>query len=143
VFRFVGALLLVALGVSGCGFVHAAGAAPVKPDNFVLRGTVTVPAPAGDTRPVGVACAATVPGISAGTPVRVSDPNGRALGSGTLGDGVVTRDGDRASCDFPFQIRGVPGGVPSYDVTVGDRPPQSFPAKDLRENAEAIIRLTA
>jgi hypothetical protein len=32
--------------------------------------------------------------------------------------------------------------VASYDVAVAGRPPQRFPAKDLRENAEAIIRVT-
>ncbi len=134
------AAVLVA-GLAGCGFVGASKTSPHKPDTFLLRGAVAVALPADDRRPDGVACAAAVPGIVAGTPVKVTDPDGRTLGSGRLGDGVVAHDADGASCDFPFQIPGVTGGVASYDITVDDRPPQRFPAKDLRENAAAIIHI--
>jgi hypothetical protein len=142
VFRalLVGVVLLA--GLSGCGFVGASDKPQNKPDAFVLRGHVTVAEP-GDARPDGAVCAATVPGIVAGAPVKVTAPDGRLFGTGHLGDGVIAHGGDGPSCDFPFQITGVPGGVASYDITVADRPPQEFPAKDLRENAEAIIRVTA
>jgi hypothetical protein len=140
--RALPALLLAPLTLAGCGFVGASGVSHTKPDAFVLRGHVSVPVPAGDARPDGAACAATVPGIVAGTPVRVSGPDGRFLASGPLGDGVIARGADGSTCDFPFQIPGVAGGVDSYDVTVGTRPPQRFPAKSLRENAQAIISVT-
>ncbi len=136
-------LLLVApLALAGCGFVSASGVSHSKPDAFVLRGHVSVPVPAGDARPDGAACAATVPGIVAGTPVRVTGPDGRYLASGPLGDGVIARGTDGSTCDFPFQIPGVAGGVDSYDVAVGTRPARRFPAKDLRENAAAIITVS-
>ncbi len=135
------AVVLLA-GPAGCGWVAASGKSHTKPDAFVLRGHVTVATPPGDTRPSGAACAATVPGIVAGAPVRVTDPAGRLFGTGSLGDGVIARAAGGSSCDFPFQIAGVRGGVATYDVAVDDRPPQRFPAKDLRENAEAIINIT-
>jgi hypothetical protein len=144
VFRAARALLVaVVLGIclAGCGWVGASGAAHNKPDAFLLRGHVTVAVPPGDQRPAGAACAATVPGIVAGAPVRVTDPDGKFLAGGNLGDGVVARGAEGASCDFPFEIPGVRGGVASYDIAVADQPPQRFPAKELRENAEAIIRL--
>jgi hypothetical protein len=83
-----------------------------------------------------------VPDIVTGSPVRVTDPAGKVLGTGRLGDGVVAHSAAGASCDFPFQIADVKGGVATYDVAVGNRPPQRFNAKDLRENAAAIITVT-
>jgi hypothetical protein len=133
---------VLAGSLAGCGFVGAAGASHNKPDTFLLRGHVAVTVPAGDARPDGAACAAAVPGIVAGAPVRITDQDGRSLAAGQLGDGVIAHGVDGSSCDFPFQIPGVRGGVTSYDVTVDDRPPQRFPAKQLRENAEAIIRVS-
>jgi hypothetical protein len=135
------AVVLVA-GPAGCGFIGASDKPENKPDTFLLRGHATVPAP-GDKRPDGAVCAATVPGIVAGVKVWVTGPDGRLLASGSLGDGVIAHGGDGPSCDFPFQIAGVPGGVVSYGISVDDRPAQQFPAKNLRENAEAIIRITA
>src|SRR5207245_5557786 len=128
---------------SGCGVLGASGVSHTKPDAFVLRGHVSVPVPAGDARPDGAACAATVPGIVAGTSVRVTGPDGHFLATGQLGDGVIARGTSGSTCDFPFQIPGVRGGVDSYDVSVGTRPAQRFPAKDLRENAAATIVVTA
>jgi hypothetical protein len=133
--------VLVAASLAGCGWIAASGRPEVKPDAFVLRGHVTVPVAASDTRPNGAACAATVPGVVAGAPVRVTGPDGKLLGTGSLGNGVIARTSDGSSCDFPFQIAGVRGGVDSYDIAVADQPAQQFPAKDLRENAEAIVRI--
>jgi hypothetical protein len=135
-------LLAAPLALAGCGFVGASGVSHTKPDAFILRGHVSVPVPVGDARPDGAACAASVPDIVAGTPVKVSAPDGRYLGSGALGDGVIAAGTAGSTCDFPFQVRGVAGGVDSYDVTVGTRPAQRFPAKRLRENADAIITFT-
>ena len=141
------ALLLAAvlLAAGGCGFIGASNVSHTKPSGFVLRGRVTVPLPATDQRPAGAACAApaAVPDIAGGAPVKVTDPDGREIALGTLGAGIVARTSTAGSCDFPFRIAGVPGGVASYDIAVADRPAQEFPAKDLRENAEAIIRLRA
>ena len=58
-------------------------------------------------------------------------------------DGVIAHPATGVSCDFPFQVPRVPGGVASYDISVSHRPPQRFDAKPLRENAEAIIAITA
>jgi hypothetical protein len=131
--------LLAALG--GCGFLGAAGVSHAKPDAFVLRGQVTVPVPGSDTRPTGAACAAGIPGIVAGAPVTVTGPDGKVLGTGRLGAGVIARTGTGVGCDYPFQVPAVPGGVDSYDVAVGTHS-QRFPAKPLRENASAILTVT-
>ena len=139
------ALVAVAatVGLAGCGWLGASGAPHTKPDAFLLRGHVTVPVAAGDPRPAGAACASTVSDIVAGAPVEVTDPTRRLLGTGSLGDGVIAHSATGVSCDFPFQVPRVPGGVASYDVSVSHRPPQRFDAKPLRENAEAIITVTA
>jgi hypothetical protein len=134
---------VAALGLAGCGWLGASGAPRSKPDAFVLRGHVAVLVSPTDPRPDGAACASTVPDIVAGSPVRVTSPVGKVLGTGALGDGVFAHSANRPSCDFPFQVQGVAGGVDSYDITVGTRPPQRFDAKDLRENAAAIITITA
>jgi hypothetical protein len=144
VFRRAGSCLVLAAlvaGLSGCGFVHAAGVSHAKPDGFVLHGRVAVPVPATDSRPDGAACASSVPDIVGGTAVKVSGPAGQQLATGTLGDGVIARTGGSASCDFPFQIPAVPGGVTSYDISVGNHA-QRFPAKELREGAAAILTVT-
>lgn len=138
-------LVAVALAVSiaGCGWLGASGVPHNKPDAFVLRGHVAVPVAAADPRPDGAACASTLPDIVTGSPVRITDSTGKLLATGSLGDGVIAREPTGSTCDFPFQIAGVAGGVATYDVAVGTRPAQRFPAKDLRENAAAIITLTA
>jgi hypothetical protein len=131
--------LVAALG--GCGFIGASGVSHAKPDTFILRGHVAVPVPVDDRRPDGAACAATVPDIVGGTSVMVNGPDGHLLATGKLGDGVIGHTGTASSCDFPFQIAAVPGGVTSYDITIGTHT-QRFPAKDLRENAVAILTVT-
>jgi hypothetical protein len=145
VFRRAGPLLAVVVllsALAGCGWLGASSVSHRKPDAFVLRGRVTVAVPAGDSRPDGAACAATVPDLTAGTTVKISRPDGKLLAIGYLGDGVIARDGTGSSCEFPFQIAGVPGGVDAYDIAVGSRAPTRFAAKDLRENADAIILIT-
>jgi hypothetical protein len=129
------------LGLGGCGWLGASGASHTKPDAFLLRGHVAVLASPTDPRPDGAACASTVPDIVTGSPVRVTDPAGKVLGTGALGDGVVAHAANGPSCDFPFQVPHIAGGVASYDITVGGRPPQRFDAKELRENAAAIITI--
>jgi len=136
-------LAVAALSLAGCGWLGASGASHTKPDAFLLRGHVAVTVPRTDPRPDGAACASTVPDIVAGSPVRVTAPSGKVLGTGALGDGVFAHSAAGPSCDFPFQIPRVTGGVPSYDITVGSRPPQRFDAKELRENAAAIITVNA
>jgi hypothetical protein len=127
--RRTGQLLLVAVllaGPGGCGWLGASSAVTDA-----------------DPRPNGSACAATVPGLVAGTPVKVSGPDGKLLATGSLGNGVIAHDGTRESCDLPFQIAAVPGGVDAYDIAVGTRAPKRFAAKDLRENADAVIPVSA
>jgi len=143
VWRRTGILLVVvALSLGGCGWLGASSVSHRKPDAFLLRGRVTVAVTAGDARPDGAACAATVPDLVAGTTVRVTGPDATLLGVGYLGDGVIARNGSASTCEFPFQIPNVAGGVDSYDIAVGARAPQRFAAKDLRENAEAVIMIT-
>jgi hypothetical protein len=144
--RRTGQLLLVAVllaGPGGCGWLGASSVSHRKPDGFLLRGRVTVAVTDADPRPNGSACAATVPGLVAGTPVKVSGPDGKLLATGSLGNGVIAHDGTRESCDLPFQIAAVPGGVDAYDIAVGTRAPKRFAAKDLRENADAVIPFSA
>jgi hypothetical protein len=135
-------LVILVTGLGGCGWLGASSVSHRKPDAFILRGRVTVAVPASDSRPDGAACAATVPGLVAGTPVTVSGPDGKVLAAGTLGDGVIVHESGTPNCDFPFQVTGVPGGVDAYDIAVGTRAPKRFAAKDLRENAEAVIPVT-
>ncbi|HEV7900027.1 MAG TPA: hypothetical protein VGP31_19515 [Planosporangium sp.] len=123
--------------VSGCGWLRAGGASNTKPSGFVLRGYVAVAgAPAGQ---VGSPCQVPAAGIAASTPVRVSDPPGHALATGALRPGVLAADGSAYRCNFPFEIYGVPGGHNTYDISVDDRPPMSFPAGELRQDKSAVI----
>jgi hypothetical protein len=127
--------------LAGCGFVKAADVSARKPDGFVLRGHVSVPVPAGDSRADGAACAASLPGVVANAPVKVTDPQGHEIAVGYLGDGLIARASSGNSCDFPFSIPAVPGGVASYGLSVAGHPAQSFAAKDLREDQQAVIAL--
>lgn len=136
-------LVVLIAGLGGCGWLGASSVSHRKPDGFLLRGRVTVAVAAGDTRPDGSACAADVPDLVAGAPVKVSGTDGKLLATGTLGYGVIAHDGTRASCDFPFQIPAVPGGLDAYDIAVGTRAPTRFAGKDLRENADAVIPVLA
>jgi hypothetical protein len=131
------AVLLAVLVLGGCGFVGAGSASHTKPNGFILRGYVQV---AGGQPTGGSTCAApaSLPDIRLGAPVRVSDPGGRALAEGQLGAGVLDAAGH---CNFPFEMRAVPGGPASYVVTVGSQRPATFPAKDLREDKPAVIAL--
>jgi hypothetical protein len=135
------AVCAAALAVaSGCGFVHAGRTSHTKPDGFVLRGYVTV-AGAVSTGPVGSACQSPpeAADIRADTPVRVSSPDGRALAGGQLGAGVLAMQSETYRCNFPFEIRAVPGDSDPYVITVGSRPPQTFAARELREDKPAVI----
>ncbi len=135
--------LLAGLALGGCGFFGASRVSHVKPNGFVLRGRVTVPVPAGDTRAAGAACAAPYPDVVANAPVKVTDPTGREIATGYLGDGVIARGSSSVTCDFPFQIPAVPGGVASYGIAVGTRPAVTFNAKDLREDETAVLSYTS
>jgi hypothetical protein len=127
-------LSLAVLG--GCGFIGAGSASHSKPDGFVLRGYVQVGSGVAGTGGACTVTGITATGITAGATVRVSDPAGKQLAEGQLGAGVLDSAGH---CNFPFELRAVPGGPASYLVTVDGRPAQTFPAKDLREDKPAII----
>jgi hypothetical protein len=129
--------LAVGVSLAGCGFIGAGHVSHTKPDGFILHGyvrvagsvahgagTCTSPAGAADVRP--------------GAPVLVSDPAGKALANGTLSPGTLDPGGN---CNFPFEIRAVPGGPGTYVITVGGRPPASFPATELRQNKPAVIEV--
>lgn len=126
--------MLSALALEGCGFVGAGNASHTKPNGFILRGYVQVSGALASGS--GCAAPATVPGLGSGTPVRVSDPAGKMLAEGKLGAGVLDSAGH---CNFPFELRAVPGGPSDYVITVDGRPPATFPAKDLREDKPAVI----
>lgn len=130
-------------GPGGCGFADAGSRSPGKPDTVLVRGRVVVPL-AGDTRPAGAACAApaTVSEITSGAPVRITGDNGRAAGQGHLGVGVVSVSGAAHTCDFPFEVPGVPGGDRSVDISVAGRPGQHFALRDLTEDQPAVITVT-
>jgi hypothetical protein len=143
-------------GIAGCGFVGSGERGSSKPDAFTLHGYVSVgvAAPATDVAPpasavatggapsavaTGGACEAPAAAndVHAGGPVRVADPAGHTLAAGELSPGV--RDATSARCNFGFQVSGVPGGVDSYVIGVGNRPAASFPAQDLRSGKPAVI----
>ncbi len=128
-------VLLVLAPLGGCGFVRAGNASHTKPNGFVLRGYVQVN---GGVAAAGGGCTApaSAADITAGTAVRVADPAGTQLAEGHLGAGVLDSAGH---CNFPFELRAVPGGPASYVVTVDGRPPRSFPAKELRADQPAVI----
>ena len=54
---------------------------------------------------------------------------------------MVATSGGTPSCNFPFEIRAVPGGVATYSIAVGTQQPHDFPAADLREDKPAVITL--
>jgi hypothetical protein len=134
-------LCLLVAGLSGCGFVGASQVSHQKPAAFVLRGHVVVQL-TGSTTADGSTCTVTVTGVAAGVPVQVSDGTGKHLTTGELGPGVVSHTGTTANCEFPFLIPQVADST-SYDVAIGDRQPQSFPAKDLREGQEAVLEISS
>jgi hypothetical protein len=139
------ALPLAAVLLSGCGFVGASKVSDVKPNGFVLRGRVTVPAAGTAPTVDGESCASAIPDVAAGVTVKVSDVQGHELARGELGGGVTATvpGGSGVSCEFPFQVRGVPGGVSQYAVSVAGRPAQTFAASALREDQQAVIVLTS
>jgi hypothetical protein len=139
------ALPLAGAVLAGCGFVGASGVSHTKPNGFVLRGRVTAPAAGVGPQVDGTSCTSTVPDLAAGVPVKVSDADGHELADGQLGAGVLVTVAGRsgASCDFPFQITAVPGGVSRYAVSVAGRPGQVFAATQLREDQQAVIVLTS
>jgi hypothetical protein len=139
-------LSLVALAacgavLAGCGFVGAADVSDQKPNGFVLRGHVSVPVSTGGTQSEGATCDSPVPDVAPNGEVKVTDPQGRQIAVGYLGDGVVGSDSSGTTCDFPFEIPQVPGGVTSYGIAVAGRAAQSFAATALRENQQAVISL--
>jgi hypothetical protein len=140
--RFVSTVIaVVALCavLAGCGWLRAGGASSNKPSGFVLRGYVTV-ADAAAGAP-GTPCQATAAGVAANAPVRVSDPPDHPLATGALGAGVLAADGSAYRCNFPFEIPGVPGGHSTYEISVDNRPPVSFPATELRQDKPAVITI--
>jgi hypothetical protein len=124
--------------LAGCGFVGAGNVSHTKPDGFVLRGYVRVTTPVSGGGTGGCRAPVSLADIAPGAPVRVSDPGGKGLASGELGSGVSDPAGN---CNFPFEIRAVPGGQTSYVIAVGQQVPVRFPARDLREDKPAVIVL--
>lgn len=138
------AVAAASFSATGCGFIAAGQKSVQKPTSFVLIGRADVTLPADDHRAVGVACTApsTVSGIAPAAPVRVFDDLGKQIASGTLGTGLTGRTGSGLSCDFPFQIPGVPGGSETYAITVGNQPSQTFQAAAIRQNGAAVLTIT-
>ncbi|GAA5183465.1 hypothetical protein GCM10023322_22800 [Rugosimonospora acidiphila] len=132
-------LAMSTAALAGCGFVGAHNVSDQKPNGFVLRGHVSVPVPAGDSGKSGAACDSSLPGVAPNTQVKVTDPQGHEIAVGYLGDGLIGASTSGNTCDFPFEIPQVPGGVASYGLTVAGRPTQTFPAESLRESQTAVI----
>jgi hypothetical protein len=135
-------LAITAATLSACGFVGASDKSSEKPNGFVLFGHAAVTLPTNDHRATGTPCTSSVAGVSAGTAVRVTDPTGKVLGMTYLGDGVIGHDNNTPTCNFPFSINAVPGGVDSYGIVIGSRPTQQFAATTLRQNNAAVISIT-
>lgn len=141
------AMTFVALGaavlLAGCGFIEAGNASSSKPSAFVLTGDASVNLPAAGSEPAGTACVspAGTADVAEGVDVIVTDPKGTKLTTGHLGPGVVTDTSGVFACSFPFSIRGVPGGLDTYDVAIGNRPAQPFSGIALRSSTPAIITI--
>ena len=131
-----------AVSLAGCGFVGANDKSSVKPNGFVLFGHAAVPLPTNDHRANGTSCVSPIVGVAPGTSVKILDPTGRLLGTTYLGDGVIGRDTDGPTCNVPFSVDAIPGGVASYAVKIGTRSAQQFAATTLRENNPAVITIT-
>jgi hypothetical protein len=150
VLRLIGRTALFAVlatataALAGCGFVSASNKSDTKPSAFVLIGHVTIALPATSTDAAGAACRAPAgtTDVAENTQVTVTDTAAHKLASGVLGAGVVARTADGAACQFPFAIRGVPGGSPIYEIAIGNRPAQPFEAGQLRTNTPAVITIT-
>jgi hypothetical protein len=136
------AAAFAAVALTGCGWLGANDKSSIKPNGFVLFGHAAVTLPADDHRAAGVACTSPVTTVTPGTSVRVLDPGGKVLGTTFLGDGVIGRDANAATCNFPFSLQAIPGGVETYSVQIGDRSPQQFTATTLRQNNAAVITIT-
>lgn len=138
-------LIAAVATLSGCGFIAAGQKSHSKPTAFVLIGHAAVVLASGDHRAAGTPCDASagITDLGAGTPVKVIGASGDPIAYGTLGSGTVDRAGTTPTCDFPFQIRDVPGGSDTYGVAVGNRSAHSFPAADLRRNTAAVITITS
>ncbi len=130
------------LALSGCGWIAANGKSSVKPDGFVLFGHAAVTLPSNDHRAPGTACSSPVNDVTPGTAVRVLDPSGNTLGITYLGDGVVGRASGTTSCNFPFSLSNIAGGVDSYRVVIGTRPARQFASDFLRQNNAAVITIS-
>jgi hypothetical protein len=139
--RSLAVFLMVLATAGGCGFVNAGHASRTKPSGFVLRGYVSVALPDGGA--AGAPCQApgAVTDVRPAAAVRVVDPAGHAIAAGQLGAGVVAVDAASARCNFPFEIRAVPGGRDRYLVEVDGRPPVGFPAEELRQDKPAVITI--
>jgi hypothetical protein len=139
----VGIAVLVGCTAGGCGFVHAGDQGKSKPNGFVLRGYASVAGAAPGA--AGTSCEAppTVADVRPAAPVRVTDPAGHALATGQLGAGVLAVDSATYRCNFPFEIRAVPGGADRYLIVVGDRPAVGFPAAELRQDKPAVVVIGA
>ena len=140
------ALGAVAVGVlgtlAGCGFVAAGNKSPSKPSAFVLNGHAAVTLTA-TSQTVGSTCVSPTGAtdVASNVAVTVTDSGGKKIAAGNLGTGVITSDSGVAACSFPFQIRGVPGGIETYGVAIGTRPAQIFPGDALRSSTPAVITI--
>jgi hypothetical protein len=131
--------LTATIGLSGCGWLGASGVSHTKPSGFLLRGYASV----GGAQPgqAGAPCDAPTAKVGAKDPVRVTDAAGRELATGTLGAGVLASGGAAYRCNFPFEIAAVPGGQATYSISVGGRPPVTFPATELRQDKSAVVSI--
>lgn len=137
------ALLMVSCGSAGSDTIRPASTAEVA--NVVdVRGTMTVAGAVafGDedwptcTSPAGYSDV-----IQGGT-VTVTDPAGKVVGLGSLGEGQTVRGSDAGStdddhCVFSLEAE-APGGLKFYGVEVGHRGVVQFAEADLA----GPIRLT-
>jgi hypothetical protein len=113
----------VAVLLGGCGFIGAGDRSDTKPSAFVVSGYVSVPLTAGT---VGDACTAPAPAlVTSGGPVTITVQAGakrKKVASGTLGSGLVAGTKGGLACEFPFMVRGVPGGYRDYGLAGGKQP---------------------
>ncbi len=129
----------VTFGLAGCGWLKAGNVSHTKPSGFVLRGYATAGIGAAPGTAAGGPCQAPRAGVAPNDEVVVTDPPDHTLATGMLGVGVLAVDGTAYTCNFPFEISGVPGGHQTYEISIAGRAAMSFPAEELRQDKPAVI----
>ena len=76
--------------------------------------------------------------IVSGASVVITDPAGKTIALGALGDGRVAA-GDSTTCDFPFTVPDVPAGAKFYGVEIAHRGIVQFPEAQMKNDPQMTL----